>query len=370
MNESVKYWVALNMVLGVGKTLFHRLVSVHGSPENVFRAPSRDIVRVEGVGQKIAAEISKFEVDKVAERELRLAEKSGTRILTVNCSEYPSLLRSIYDPPPVIYCRGKPLDKYSIPLAVVGSRVPTSYGKNVTDRLCRDLASWGICIVSGMARGIDTMAHRAALESGGNTVAVFGCGLENTYPPENASLKERIVEHGTIVSEFPMTMRPEKNNFPARNRLISGLSHGTLIVEAGEKSGALITAEFALEQGREVFAIPGNIYSPKSHGPNRLIKMGAKLVDGPTAIIEELGLEAKIVTQQTDLNFNEIPDLSIKEQRLISLLSYDERHIDSLIENSDLSPAEVSATLMQLELRGLIRQNEGKMFVTNCNVDA
>ncbi len=370
MSESVKHWIALNMVLGVGKTLFHRLVSAFGSPQEVFAASSQNIVQVEGVGQKVATEISRFDIDRVAEREMRLAERSGARILTVNSFEYPSLLKAIYDPPPVIYCRGKSLDKYSAPLAVVGSRVPTSYGKNVTDRLCRDLATLGISIVSGMARGIDTLAHRAALDSGADTIAVFGCGLENTYPPENASLKERIVDQGTIVSEFPMTMRPEKNNFPARHRLMSGLSLGPLIVEAGEKSGALITGEFALEQGREVFAVPGNIYSPKSLGTNRLIKMGAKLVDGPPDIIEELGLEKKVENKQTGLNLSEVPVLSPKEESLMSLLSYDERHIDSLIENSGLSPAEVSATLMQLESKGLIRQNEGKMFVANCNVDA
>lgn len=369
MDESVKCWVALNMVLGVGKTLFHRLVSAFGSPEDVFRASSGDLMRVEGIGQKIAAEVQGFDIDRVVEREFRVVEKIGARILTVNCPEYPKLLQSIYDPPPVIYCRGKPLDRYAVPVAVVGSRLPTSYGKNVARRLCSGLASLGICIVSGMARGIDTLAHRAALESGGDTIAVFGCGLANTYPPENASLKERIVEQGTIVSEFPVTMRPERNNFPARNRLISGLSHGALIIEAGEKSGALITAQFALEQGREVFAVPGNIYSPKSLGTNRLIQMGARLVDGPEAVVEELGLETQALLKNPDTGSIDISSLTSNEQRLISLLSFDERHIDSLIESSNLSAAEVSATLMQLELRGLVRQNDGKMFVSNANTD-
>ncbi len=219
-------------------------------------------------------------------------------------------------------------------------------GKIAAERLCGSLASMGLCIVSGMARGIDTIAHKAALEAGGATLAVFGCGLDHTYPPENGSLKKRIIEQGAILSEFPMSTQPDRNNFPARNRVISGLSYGTLVIEAGQKSGALITAQFSLEQGREVFSIPGNIYSGKSQSTNQLIKMGAKLVDSPEAVVEELpewiqtALKKKAAIQVEDM------DLSSSEKHLLSLLTAEEQHIDNLIENSYLSPAQVSATLI------------------------
>jgi DNA processing protein len=256
--ESKKHWVALNMVLGVGKTLFHRLVRGFGSPAQVFGTNKDDLMRVEGIGAKVAGEILNFDVDRNAEREFRLAEKIFARVLTLNCSEYPELLKTIYDPPPVIYVKGKDLRSFPVPIAVVGTRAATNYGKLVAEKLCGGgLATLGVCVVSGMARGIDTMAHRAALESGGGTLAVFGCGLGHTYPPENRGLREKIEAHGAVLSEFPVNKGPERNNFPARNRIISGLSHGTVVIEVGEKSGALITSQFALEQGREVFAVPG-----------------------------------------------------------------------------------------------------------------
>ncbi|NIQ01511.1 MAG: DNA-protecting protein DprA, partial [Nitrospinaceae bacterium] len=297
--------------------------------------------------------------------EFRLVEKLGLRILTLESPEYPELLQSIYDPPPVLYCQGRPLNGYTASLAVVGTRTATNYGRLMTEKLVSALAERGVGIVSGMARGIDTLAHRAALQGGGETVAVLGCGLGNTYPPENVSLRERIVERGTVVSEFPVTMRPEKNNFPARNRVISGLSYGTVVVEAGETSGALITAQFALEQGREVFAVPGNINSPASRGTNQLIQTGAKLVDGPEAILEELPFPVRETLKEKESSPGHDESLSEEERKIFSLLSHEEKHIDSLIENSQLSPAEVSATLLKLELRGWIRQLGGKMYISN-----
>ena len=324
-----------------------------------------ELLRVQGLGEKVAGEIKCFDVDSVAERELRLADKEGVRILTLESAEYSPLLKSIYDPPPILYVQGKALDTISLPLAVVGTRTPSEYGKLIAERLCLKLASAGFSIISGLARGIDTLSHKAALSAGANTIAVFGCGLGHTYPPENIKLRQQIFEQGAIVSEFPIFMRPDRNNFPARNRILSGLALGTVVVEAAEKSGALITADFALEQGREVFAIPGNITSLKSRGTNSLIKAGAKLVDSPESILEELlpafgeSLKAK--------KENIAPELDNEQERKIfSLLSLDGRHIDNLIENSNLSPAQVSATLLQLELRGLVRQLSGKMYISNC----
>ncbi len=360
--DALKYWLALNMVVGVGRTIFHRLVKVFGSPENVFSARTADLRQVHGVGDKVATAISGFDVDQATDREIGLAEKEDIRILTLVSDEYPELLKAIYDPPPVLYVKGKPLNSISFPLAVVGTRNPSEYGKVIAHRLCLKLASAGFNLVSGLARGIDTLAHRAALEAGADTIAVFGCGLGHTYPPENRKLRNEIVQQGAIISEFPVLMRPERNNFPARNRVLSGLSLGTVVVEAAVKSGALITADFALEQGREVFAVPGNITSPKSKGTNDLIKAGAKLVDSPDSVIEELlpVLREKLDKPEIKLD-NEV------ERQVFSLLSLEGRHIDNLIENSDLSPAQVSATLLQLELRGLVRQLSGKIYVSNCD---
>jgi len=368
--DEAKYWVGLNMVLGIGKTLFARLLRHFGSVRNVFRANVRELMAVHGIGEKNAREILDFDLERNIDREFRLAEKLNLRVMTLASPEYPYLLKSIYDPPPVLYYRGNPLAKHQVAVAVVGTRLATSYGKMVAERICGDLAARGLVIVSGMARGIDTVCHQSAIKAGGQTIAVLGCGLSHTYPPENGRLKQQIAEQGTLVSEFPISMRPDKSNFPARNRIISGLSLGTLIVEAGAKSGALITAQFALDQGRDVFAVPGNIYSPKSRGTNHLVKLGAKLVDGADAVIEELPpsvqalLKGAVSEEKTNA---ESLGLSDKERSLMSLLSLEEKHIETLIENSRLSPAVVSATLTQLELRGLVRQKEGKRFVSNCH---
>lgn len=363
--DKKRHWIALNMVLGIGKTLFHRLVKEIGSPEQVFRSTRRELMQVDGIGGKTADEILKFDVERKIEREFLLMEKLGINFLTSSCPDYPHLLKSIYDPPPVLYYAGRKLDQFPLTLAIVGTRAPTNYGIQVAERLSLRLAQMGVCIVSGMARGIDTIAHHSAIKVGGSTLAVFGCGLSHTYPPENVVLRKQIVAHGAVVSEFAISVKPDRNNFPARNRVISGLSAGTLVVEAGEKSGALITAQFALEQGRDVFAVPGNISSPNSRGTNQLIKMGAKLVDSPDAVIEELSPALQGLLKLPQQKATAPINLSPKEQCLFSLLSEEERHIDLLIENSRLSPAEVSSTLIQLELKGLVRQKDGKMFIAN-----
>jgi DNA processing protein len=330
--ESLKYWLALNMVVGVGRTLFHRLVQAFGSPNEVFSASRNDLLQIQGIGDKVVGEIKRFDVDSAAERELRLAEKEGVRILTLESPEYSTLLKSIYDPPPILYIKGKPLDAIVLPLAVVGTRNPSEYGKLVAERLCFKMAVAGFSIISGLARGIDTLAHKAALSAGADTVAVFGCGLGHTYPPENIKLREQIIAQGAIISEFPILMRPDRNNFPARNRILSGLALGTVVIEAAEKSGALITADFALEQGREVFAVPGNITSPKSKGTNDLIKAGAKLVDRPEAILEELlpafgaGLMAKVDKEESKVKLE-----NDEEKMIFSLLSLEARSLSGLI---------------------------------------
>ncbi len=363
--ESQKHWVGLNMVLGVGKTLSHQLVKAMGSPKNVFHASPKELMEVERVGDKVARQILDFDLERSVEREYQMTHRRNVRVLTIEDPQYPFLLKSIYDPPPVIYYKGTFLDERSVPLAVVGTRKASSYGRMVAEKLCAALSEMGVCIISGMARGIDTIAHKSALKLGNPTVAVFGCGLEYTYPPESGSLRRQIEEQGAVISEFPMSTKPDRNNFPARNRVISGLSHGTLVVEAGEKSGALITAQFALEQGWEVFAVPGNIYSSESRGTHALIKMGAKLTDSPEAMVEELSDSVLELLKERKNRVLESIELNSKEEHLMSLMSVQEQHIDRVIENSYLSPAEVSATLVTLELKGVIRQTDGKMFTMN-----
>ncbi len=364
--EEKHYWVALNMVQGIGRTLFRRLLESQGSIHNVFNSSLKQLLAVPGIGEKTAKEILRFEVEDRVERELNLADKLNCQILTLDSEEYPRILKTIYDPPPVLYFEGTPLNENPATLAVVGTRAPSAYGKNAAEKLTRDLASRGVSIVSGMARGIDTIAHKSALEEKSQTIAVLGCGLANTYPPENFGLRKRIAETGAVVSEFPMTQKPDKSNFPARNRVISGLSIGTLVVEAGEKSGTLITAQCALEQGRDIFAVPGNILSPKSKGTHYLINNGAKLVDSADSIIEEFPEYIKSVLKNIQVESTTVLELTEQEEKLMKHIKFEEVHIDTLIEKCMLSPAEVSAVLIQLELKGVIRQLEGKRFVSNC----
>ena len=366
ISEEEKYWVALNMVLGVGKTLFYRLVDRFQSARSVFRASLSELMEVEGIGRKTAEQIRGFDLEARLEREWVLLDRLQAGVVTLNSPGYPALLRAIYDPPPVLYYQGTEPVGFPLAIAVVGTRTVSNYGKQVTHRLCSQLASRGVTLVSGMARGVDTLVHRAALENGMSTLAVFGCGLDYTYPPENRNLRSSIVQSGCVISEFPVSTRPDRNNFPARNRVISGLSLGTVVIEAGEKSGALITADFALEQGREVFAVPGNINSPNSKGTNNLIRSGAKMVLGVDSILEELPGEIRALLDHATVNPPALPDdLSQNEKKLLSVMTASETPIDILIAQSGLSAAEVSATLVELELRNLVRQTDGKKFINN-----
>ncbi|QPJ63201.1 MAG: DNA-protecting protein DprA [Candidatus Nitronauta litoralis] len=366
LSREEQYWVALNMVAGIGKTLFYRLINHFHSAEDVFKASNRDLLQVEGVGKKTAEQIKDFDSVSRIEREQVLLDRLNAGVLTLNSARYPKLLKNIYDPPPVIYYQGAVPDTFPVSIAVVGTRLASSYGKIVTQRLCSQLASLGITLVSGMARGIDTLVHRTALDNGGTTVAIFGCGLDYTYPPENNKLREEIIGTGCVLTEFPVSTRPDRNNFPARNRVISGISLGTLVIEAGEKSGALITAEFALEQGREVFAVPGNITSEKCRGTNNLIRCGAKMVTSIDSILEELPDHAldTLSGKRGDSGIS-AESLNDREQKLMSFIGENEIQIDELILKSGLSPAEVSATLVELELKNLVRQTEGKKFINN-----
>jgi DNA processing protein len=272
------HWVALTLVPGVGSVLFKRLVEAFGSPEGVLKASPRDLNRIEGIGPKVIASLRGFDWKSAAEKELISLEKIGARLLTWEEEEYPPNLKQIYDPPPVIYIMGEVAPQDQRAVAIVGSRYPTTYGRMAAERISFGLGKLGVTVVSGLARGVDASAHQGALASGGRKIGVLGCGIDIIYPPENRDLGDRVSSQGAVISEFPLKTPPDSDHFPIRNRIISGISLGVVVVEATLRSGSLITARFALEQGREVYALPGNVDSARSEGTNRLIKQGAKLV--------------------------------------------------------------------------------------------
>lgn len=362
-------WLALNMIPGVGPLRFRSLLRHFGSAQRVLNASVKELSAVEGFGQTLAEELVKERKELDIEAELKSLQKVGAVLLTLEDEDYPAHLKAIYDPPPVIYLKGEIKKTDRIALAVVGSRRTTSYGRAVTRRLVFGLAARGFTVVSGMARGIDTAAHRAALDGGGRTIAVLGCGLDVIYPPENKQIMEEIAEDGAVMTEFPLTTPPDKGNFPRRNRIISGLTLGTLVVEAGERSGALITADYALEQGREVFAVPGRIDGWEARGCHWLIKQGgAKLVEAVEDIVEEFSplldswLMAPLKPNKSQ-PVTVVPELAQEEKVVYNLVSEQPAHIDSLINRSNLTASKVNTILLGLEMKGLIQQQRGKMFV-------
>jgi DNA processing protein len=373
MRADLADWVALNMVRGVGPRTANQLLSRFGSPAGVFAA-SRLALGKEGLKPDTIQELKDSSILEKANAEIERLEKLNAEVITLEDDAYPQLLREIHDPPIALYVRGdlqKALERPA--LAVVGSRRCSTYGVNVAESLSRDLASHGLAIVSGLARGIDAAAHRGALESNGQTIAVVGTGLETTYPKEHKKLEEQIIANGAVVSEFPLGTPPLPQNFPYRNRILSGLCFGVLIVEASEHSGSLITARLAYEQGREVFAVPGNITSQTSFGPNYLIKDGAKLVQIWRDVVDELPREAKEhlfgIERPTAAKSNVQPifeavDLSDNERKVLDILSSDvPAHIDQLLLSSELSSSDLMTALLGLEMKDRIKQLPGKSFI-------
>jgi len=350
-NKDIKYWVGFTLIPGIGHVKFTQLENYFGSLENAWQATPSDL-KHSGLDRGSINAITSWR-DKVSlEAEMEKLEHYGVRALTWHDPDYPSRLKEIYDYPPVLYVRGSLLPEDEWCLAVVGTRRATVYGKQVTEEIVADLAQSRITIVSGLARGIDSVAHNITLDNGGRGIAVFACGLDIVYPAENANLARRIMQQGALISEYPLGTRPRAENFPRRNRIMSGLSLGVLVVEAGETSGAMITARLALEQNREVFAIPGSILSPVSRGTNRLIQEGAKLVSHYTDILEELNLTA--VARQIELK--EVIPASETESLLLKQLSAEPTHIDEVCRSSGLSISTVSSTLAMMELKGLVKQ--------------
>lgn len=349
--RDIKYWVGFSLIPGIGRVRLTQLENYFTNLEDAWKATPAELKR-SGLDSGSIRAITSWRPKISLEAEMEKLDRYGVKVLTCHDPDYPSRLKEIYGYPPLLYVRGSLLPEDEWCLAVVGTRRATVYGRQVTEEIVADLARSKITIVSGLAKGIDSVAHHSALEAGGRTIAVFGCGLDIVYPGENAELARRIMQQGALVSEYPLGTRPKADNFPRRNRIMSGLSLGVLVVEAGKASGAMITAHLALEQNREVFAIPGSILSPASRGTNHLIQEGAKLVRDYTDILEELNLTA--VAQQVEMK--ELMPTSDTESLLLKQLGAEPTHIDEVCRSSGLSISTVSSTLAMMELKGLVKQ--------------
>lgn len=355
----LKYWLGFNYVSGIGPAKIQALLGYFNSLEKAWNASDRQLRDI-GFDSRAIQSLNEtrqtFDLDQYAHQ----VESSGVNVVTWVSSDYPELLREIPAAPPLIFLRGQldPIDRWAV--AVVGTRRLTAYGRQVTRDLVSGLVGNGITIVSGLARGIDAVAHRTALEEGGRTIAVMASGIDKVYPPEHRDLAHEIVRgRGALVTDYPFGAEPESNHFPARNRLISGLSLGVIVIEAGERSGALITARFALEQNREVFAVPGNIQSPVSMGTNRLIQQGGKLVMRVEDVLEELNL--KMVAEQAVAQIM-LPETA-EEAALIAQLSSQPVHVDELGRLTGMPMSMVSSTLTMMELKGMVQQVGGMNYI-------
>ncbi|MCF8069369.1 MAG: DNA-processing protein DprA [Desulfobacterales bacterium] len=361
--ENLLHWFKLKSINGIGNLLFKRLLDKFQTPGQVFEADRNDLLEVDGISQRIVSLIKKNNLPDSYKREMDIISKKKYQVITYNDAAYPPLLKEIPDPPPYLYVLGN-LEANTHKIAIVGSRNATRYGLDAAGHLGFGLASLDITVVSGMARGIDTSAHTGAITAMGKTIAVLGTGLERIYPAENRKLYYKIAENGAVVSEFPLMAEPDPHHFPARNRIISGLSLGTVVVEATKKSGSLITARLAAEQNREVFAVPGSINSFKSFGAHSLIKAGAKLVVSVGDIIEEFPfLQHQKIKDSTVKTDADLADLSSDERIVFDALGPYPVHIDELIRTSGHGAGLLSSILLRLELKGLINQQPGKLFV-------
>jgi DNA processing protein len=361
--SDLRYWLAINLIPDIGPVRARRLLSAFGNPETLFTMPSGELMGVEDIGEERAGRIAGFKEWDRVDREIEVAAQNDVRIVTMDDHLYPLLLRGLSDAPPVLYVRGnlQETDRYAV--AVVGSRRSTHYGMQVSERLACDLASRGLTIVSGMARGVDSASHRGALRAKGRTLAVLGSGIDVLYPPENRGLMRAISSSGAVVSEFPFGTLPERGNFPRRNRIISSLSLGVVVVEAAVDSGSLITVRYALEQGREVFAVPGNITSKNSKGTNDLIRNGAGLVRSAEDIIEELKPQIRgILREEGVRSAKSLPQMTSGEKKIYDILDDAPKHIDVISRETEKTSSETLALLLSLELKGIVKQVDGKRF--------
>jgi DNA processing protein len=351
LDDRVRYWVGFSKVRGIGPVRLRNLLEYFGSIELAWNADPGEL-RAIGLDKRSVENFLKTRSQVDLDRELKHLAELNVTVITWDDPDYPDLLSKIPDPPPVLYVRGSLVPQDEWALAVVGTRRATAYGKECTRLLVSDIARVGVTVVSGLAYGIDTEAHWATIKAGGRTLAVLGSGIDVIYPAENRKLADQITEQGAVISEYPLGTRPEAGNFPRRNRIISGLSLGVLFVEGGLKSGARITTDYALDQGREVFAVPGSILRQSGAGPNYLIQNGAKLIATANDILEELNLTQ--IVQHVEAR-EIIPD-NDTEAVLLKQLSLEPIHADELGHTTGLSAAQVASTLTLMELKGMVRQ--------------
>src|SRR5579884_108761 len=348
-----EYWIAFSSIDGIGPAKTKRLFEAFGSLDRAWQADGRALAEA-GLDRPAVQALTKARQSADPKRELERLDRVGAHAISWDDeARYPRLLRHIANPPVVLYVRGEILPRDELAVAIVGTRVPTAYGRQVAQKLAAELAAKGVTIVSGLARGIDAEAHRASLEAGGRTLAILGSGLDVIYPREHAGLARQIAQSGAVMTDYPLGSQPDAVHFPARNRIVSGLSLGTIVIEAGDTSGALTTARFAAEQGRDVFAIPGSIFSKQSFGVHRLIQDGAKLVACVDDILDELNLG--MVVHQLQMPSGAEPE-DPTEAALLAALSAEPTHIDEVARQANMAVADVSSALTMMELKGLVRQ--------------
>ena len=356
-------WLALYLIPGLGNRTLRRLIRRFETPERVFEPGVDELMRVDGMRETVARKVLSRALLPEAEEELKRVEACGARMLVHADPGYPALLKDIYNPPMVLYVKGNDIPLNQSFVGVIGSRNPTHYGLKAAERLSTGLARRGLGVVSGLASGIDAAAHKGCLRGDGFTVGVIGTGIDRVYPAANRSLFEQVAERGAVVTEFPTGTPPEARNFPIRNRIISGLSRGVAVVEATLRSGSLITASLALDQNREVFAVPGSIDSFKSKGTHYLIKQGATLIEHADDILSELGMRG--LGNSMDLSPSPVTaeEMNAVERRIYEQIGHYPVHVDQIAREGALDPAEVSSVLMSMELKGMVKQLPGKRFV-------
>jgi len=358
VNDQKPFWIGFNLIKGIGAARVRSLIAAFGDLESAWKA-SPQALRAAGLGPKLVEAVVKVRAEVSLEKVCERFESQGIQVLTWDDEEYPRRLKEIDQPPPVLFIRGKLLPEDEWAVAVVGTRRVTAYGRQVAEEIARVLARQGVTVVSGLARGVDAIAHHVSLECGGRTLAVLGNGVDRIYPPEHRLLGERIIANGALISDYAPGTPPDGPNFPPRNRIISGLSQAVVVVEAGERSGALITAQFAAEQGRDVYAVPGTITAPQSRGTNRLIQQGARPLLDVNEVLEALNLT--LVNEHRAARKAVPADPT--EAKILSLLDSEPRHVDEVGNLSGLPIEQVSAALALMELKGMVRQVGGMQYV-------
>jgi DNA processing protein len=351
------------MIPGLGNIACKNLLNRFGNPEQIFQASISELIGIEGLRKEVADRIANKEFQSDPSDELAKVKKCGAKIVSIDDPFYPEALKEIHDPPILLYMKGKDLPKNVTFMGVVGSRNPSPYGVKSAEMIGQGLGRRGLGVVSGMARGIDASAHWGCLAGHGFTIAVLGTGMDIVYPAQNRKLADSIADKGALISEFPLGTPPEPKNFPIRNRIISGLSRGVIVVEATMKSGSLITAALALEQDREVFAVPGSIHSFKSTGCHFLIKQGAQLIENADDVLDELGMNYEYSPKMDTLQRGIFPPMDESEKTIYDMIGDYPVHIDQITRQANLAPGKTASILMRMELKGMIRQLPGKMFV-------